>query len=106
MKVIRFPIMAISAVLMLIGTVSLMTIQQVLAVANGPEDIVVFRQLTGQFQNDVSKALGQPTEPDNQAKYREFRQLTGQFQNDVTTALRIGDPNEVPALLSIYSTEV
>ena len=50
--------------------------------------------------------LGQPPEPDNQAKYREFRQLTGQFQKDVTTAQRIGDASEVPALLNIYTTEV
>ena len=98
--------MAILAVLMLIGTVSVMTLQQVTASQNGREDIVVFRQLTGQFQIDISKALGQQPDPDNQANYREFRQLTGQFQKDVTTALRIGDASEVPALLNIYTTKV
>ena len=71
-----------------------------------PKQYCVFRQLTGQFQIEITKALGQPTEPDNQANYREFRQLTGQFQRDVTTALRTGDASEVPALLNTYATEV
>jgi hypothetical protein len=57
MKAIRTPIMAIMAVSLLIGTVNVMTLQQVIAAPNGPEDIVVFRQLTGQFQNDVSNEV-------------------------------------------------
>ena len=69
--------------------------------------MTIFRQLTAQFQNDVSKqVLVQPPEPDKQGEYSEFRQLTGQFQKDVTTELRIGDPSEVPALLDTYTMKV
>lgn len=32
--------------------------------------------------------------------------MTTQFERDVVNELRIGDPNEVPALLDVYSMEV
>jgi hypothetical protein len=99
--------MAIMAVLTLIGTVSVMNLQQVIAAPHGPEDYPIFRQGLGKFVNDVSKqVLGQPQDPDKQAKLGLFRQLTGQFQNDVSVALRIGDPNEAIDLVSTYTRQV
>ena len=99
-------VMGIVVSLILIGSVSVVSLQQHASAFGFVErqQIGDFQKLTGEFVKAVIGAVN-PPEPE---KTGQFRQLTGQFQSDVINAVltQPPEPDKILRLHQVYADKV